>query len=131
MRTWSFTVQTGFPESLSMEDAIAERLLEAGCDDGTFYFQNGEYAIDFDRKGSSFIEVALSAMRQIESTGLRVLSILLSGKKKCAKKDDDSPSRRAKLLRIAASIAEAEEEGLYELSEHLSGSGAWLNGGTE
>ena len=34
--------------------------------------------------------------------------------------------RAAKRKKIADAIKEAEEEGLYEISEHLSGAGVWL-----
>lgn len=50
----------------NLEDA----LFEAGCDDALINFKNGTVYLDFDREGEDFEKVILSAIRDIESSGL-------------------------------------------------------------
>ena len=50
----------------NLEDA----LFEAGCDDALINFKNGIVSLDFDRCGSDFEQTILSAIKNIESSGI-------------------------------------------------------------
>lgn len=51
---------------------IGERLVEAGCDDGTFGSCNGAAFIEFDREARSLDDAIVSAIRDVRSAGLEV-----------------------------------------------------------
>jgi hypothetical protein len=58
-------------------DDLAERLFEAGCDDGTLARSGNEISIDFDRESASFEEAVASALadiRNMEDVNVRVVS---------------------------------------------------------
>lgn len=56
-------------------DPAFDALYEAGCDDGTFGETDGVRHVVFTREAPSLIDAVLSAIRDIESTGLRVLHV--------------------------------------------------------
>ena len=50
----------------NLEDA----LFEAGCDDALINFRNGVVSLDFERRGNDFEQTILSAIKNIESSGI-------------------------------------------------------------
>ena len=52
---------------------IADRLFEAGCDDGTVSFQNGMIVIEFDRDARTLDEALQSAIDDVTSAGAQVI----------------------------------------------------------
>jgi hypothetical protein len=54
---------------------LADALFEAGCDDALLGSAEGVVRLDFDRESASLIEAISSAIRQVESTGVRVLCL--------------------------------------------------------
>ena len=70
MRTFSFVLVLDLRPSEI--EAVADRLFEAGCDDATPSATGGRVLLDFDRDAVSAQEAILSAIEQVESTGLRV-----------------------------------------------------------
>lgn len=50
----------------NLEDA----LFEAGCDDALINFRNGVISLDFERRGNDFEQTILSAIKNIESSGI-------------------------------------------------------------
>ena len=73
MTTHTFTlIVSGFSELTHLvEDAI----FEAGCDDALLGVRNGVAFLEFDREASSPREAVLSAIRQVESVGFRVVRV--------------------------------------------------------
>jgi hypothetical protein len=54
-------------------DEIADRLIEAGCDDAVFSVEYGSPRAAFERKSPSFVNAVLSALADVESVaGVRV-----------------------------------------------------------
>lgn len=60
-------------------DDLMSALYEAGCDDGTFGGTNGVPSAMFDRDATSRVQAIISAIRQVESTGVRVVRVDGSG----------------------------------------------------
>lgn len=58
-----------------IDDAGANRLYEAGVDDGSPESGPNGHSIGFDREASSFEEALMSAMREVESAGFEVLRV--------------------------------------------------------
>lgn len=72
-KTHSFTIYLGGIKSLT--NRVVDRLYEAGCDDATVAFQNGELSIDYDRKAASLDRALAGAVRQLIEHGFRVRRI--------------------------------------------------------
>ncbi len=53
-------------------NAMAEALYEAGCDDGTVFSSNGEVAIGFSREANSLEEAVRSAIANVVQAGYSV-----------------------------------------------------------
>ena len=70
MTKYEFTlILKGSPE---LTEGIADRLFEAGCDDGTPGSRNGEFSIDFHRTASTLEEAINSAIANVKSAGFEV-----------------------------------------------------------
>lgn len=54
---------------------LEDRLYEAGCDDSLVNFRDGTVYLDFDRKAASLEKAVVSAIRQVEMTGIMVASV--------------------------------------------------------
>ena len=68
--TYRFTVYLEDVEGLT-EDA-ADRLFEAGCDDGTPFSRSGEAAVGFDRDAESLEAAMRSAVANVRAAGYGV-----------------------------------------------------------
>ncbi len=70
MKTFVFTliIETVPVLTEQLEDA----LFEAGCDDALLSFRNGIAYLDFDRESESLEKAVLSAIIQVENTGLKL-----------------------------------------------------------
>lgn len=73
MQTYQFTVYLQGVEV--MTDDMAERLFEAGCDDGTPSSGNGIAKVRFHREAKSLEDAIASAVGQIRHAGLNVASV--------------------------------------------------------
>ena len=74
MDTYTFTlILDAAPEQV--EGPLADALFEAGCDDALLGSAEGVVHLDFDRETASLVEAISSAIRQVESTGVRVLRL--------------------------------------------------------
>jgi hypothetical protein len=56
-------------------DDFPDSLYEAGCDDALVLVQGDELLLDFHRDGKTFDEAVLSASRNIERAGGRVIKV--------------------------------------------------------
>jgi len=65
MKTFDFTVVLADKDNLSEDDA--EKLFEAGCDDGTPGVSNEVALIHFSRNATSFQEAIVTAKTDVES----------------------------------------------------------------
>lgn len=59
-------------ESPELTEELADKLFEAGCDDGTPGTCNGVFSIDFHRQGDSLETAINSAIKNVESAGYEV-----------------------------------------------------------
>ena len=69
MTKYEFTLILEGP--LELTEDIADKLFEAGCDDGTPGTCNGIFSIDFHRQAESFEEAIRSAIADVKSAGYR------------------------------------------------------------
>jgi len=70
MKKYEFSlILKGSPE---LTEEIADKLFEAGCDDGTPGTCNGVFSIDFHREGDSLEAAINSAIKNVESAGYEV-----------------------------------------------------------
>lgn len=70
MNKYEFSViLKGAPE---LTEEIADRLFEAGCDDGTPGTCNGVFSIDFHREADSLEAAINSAIKNVETAGYAV-----------------------------------------------------------
>lgn len=78
MKTFSFTIVTTLPVGDGGDDfeRVAERLFEAGLDDGTVSGESGFIAVDLDREADSFAEAITSALQQLQRAQLPVSHIV-------------------------------------------------------
>lgn len=53
-------------------DDLADRLFDAGCDDGTLYSSGGEAAVGFAREAESLEQAIRSAVADLRSAGILV-----------------------------------------------------------
>ena len=68
MLTYEFTLLlSGLKEAT---DDVAKILYDSTCNDALFCQSNGVVQIDFARRGASFFDVVLSAIRDVESAGV-------------------------------------------------------------
>lgn len=74
--TFAFTVILDGLDDIN-ED-LANRLFEAGCDDAMLGCCNGVVSLEFDRDADSLAEAVGSAVRDITSAGCSPAKILLS-----------------------------------------------------
>ena len=56
-------------------DEEADRLYEAGCDDGSILTRNGVTVIQFDRHAKTLDEALASAIHNVEGAGLHVARV--------------------------------------------------------
>lgn len=70
MNVYEFTLvierQAGF------ENGLEDALFEAGCDDATLSFRKGIAYLDFDRESGDRESAIISAIQQVEQTGLNL-----------------------------------------------------------
>src|SRR5690625_502286 len=70
MNVYEFTLvietQAGF------ENGLEDALFEAGCDDATLFFRQGIACLDFDRESEDRESAIISAIQQVEQTGLNL-----------------------------------------------------------
>ncbi len=52
---------------------LEDSLYKAGCDDALINFRNGTVYLDFDRRGTSFKETILVAIRDVESSSVHAI----------------------------------------------------------
>jgi hypothetical protein len=71
--THSFTLVIDVDD---LTDEVANRLCEAGCDDATVSRSGGETKLAFDREEISFAVAMLSAIRNVNQAGYRVVRII-------------------------------------------------------
>ena len=75
MKTYQFDVI--LKDMSEITEADADRLFDAGCDDGTLVSSGGAAWIHFDREAASLEEAIRSAVAQVQSTGLAVTTVEL------------------------------------------------------
>ena len=73
MKTFDFKVVLAGKDDLSEDDA--EKLFEAGCDDGTPGVSNEVALIHFSRNATSFQEAIVTAKADIERAGFEVARV--------------------------------------------------------
>ena len=77
MKTYDFTlVLSGVSE---LTDDLADRLFQAGCDDGSPGSCNRVVSIDFHRKAESLEKAIRSAIAGVRSAGCRVARVEIDG----------------------------------------------------
>lgn len=70
MTNYEFTlILQGSPE---LTEEVADRLFEAGCDDGTPGTCDGVFSIDFHREGRALESAIGSAIADVKSAGFEV-----------------------------------------------------------
>ncbi len=57
---------------VEVSDEAADKLFEAGCDDGSLLTRGGVTRLQFDREASSLDEALASAIQSVEKAGLAV-----------------------------------------------------------
>ena len=68
MKTYTFTlILSGFTE---LSENVEDRVFESGCDDALLNFRDGVPYLDFDRVAESLIEAIITAINDIEGTGI-------------------------------------------------------------
>ena len=73
MTKYEFTLVLG--GSLELTEEIADKLFEAGCNDGTPGTSGGVFSIDFHREAGSLEEAIRSAIRDVRSAGFDVARV--------------------------------------------------------
>jgi hypothetical protein len=73
MKTFEFTLVLGDLKEVTGESA--EKIFEAGCDEGTFTSSNGEAEVQFDCEAATLEAAVESAISQIESAGITVAKV--------------------------------------------------------
>ncbi|MFU8862207.1 MAG: hypothetical protein ACNA8K_17510 [Cyclonatronaceae bacterium] len=68
MKTYEFTLV--LDSSGGVSDKLEDALFEAGCDDALLSFRNGIAFLDFDREADNLEKAVISAIHQVEQTGL-------------------------------------------------------------
>ena len=63
--------------SPALTDELADRLYEAGCDDGTPGSCDGVVSIDFHREAASLEEAIRSAVANVRAAGCEVSSVVM------------------------------------------------------
>jgi hypothetical protein len=58
-----------------VSDEDADKLYEAGCDDGSILTRDGVTRVQFDREAPSLDEALASAIQNVESAGLAVARV--------------------------------------------------------
>ena len=71
MKTYTFTLVLS-QSSPRIDDDIADRLFEAGCDDALPGVRHGVSIVEFDREANSFHEAVMSARANVESADPRL-----------------------------------------------------------
>jgi hypothetical protein len=75
MKTYEFDVV--LKDVLEITDDDADRLFEAGCDDGTPACSRGAVWIHFDREAPSLEEAIRSAIAQVQAAGFKAAKVEL------------------------------------------------------
>jgi hypothetical protein len=70
MTKYDFTLILEGP--LELTEQMADKLFEAGCDDGTPGLYEGVFSIDFHRQAVSFEAAIRSAITDVKSAGYKV-----------------------------------------------------------
>jgi len=70
MNTYEFTIFLKGIDELT--DDAADRLFEAGCDDGSPGQREGECFVDFDRESASLEEAIFSAVNNVRAAGFSI-----------------------------------------------------------
>jgi len=73
MKTHEFIVILADVDTMS--DDLAERLFEAGCDDGSPYSRDGVAAIGFSREAPALEEAIRTAIADVRKAGCRVARV--------------------------------------------------------
>ncbi|MEX1009336.1 MAG: hypothetical protein WD271_16065 [Acidimicrobiia bacterium] len=73
VQDWNFTLVLD-GDVLSDNDLL-NALYDAGCDDASFGEIDGVFYAEFDREADAFAQAIFTAIREIESTGVRVVSV--------------------------------------------------------
>src|SRR5690554_6217800 len=70
MNVYEFTLV--IETQAGLEDGLEDSLFEAGCDDATLSFRKGIAHLDFDREAGGLETAIISAIQQVEQTGLNL-----------------------------------------------------------
>lgn len=73
MQDWNFTLV--IDRDVLTDHDLLDRLYGAGCDDASFGEIDGVFYAEFDREAEAFAQAIFSAIRDIESTGVTVVSV--------------------------------------------------------
>jgi hypothetical protein len=69
MKTHSFTLLIENVDEITIE--MANKLYEAGCDDGSLHSRDGHVYVDFDRKAPTLHDAIKSAQQDVGEAGFR------------------------------------------------------------
>ena len=70
MNVYEFTLV--IETQAGLDDGLEDALFEAGCDDATLSFRKGIAYLDFDREAEDLESAIISAIQQVEQTGLNL-----------------------------------------------------------
>jgi len=70
MNVYEFTLV--IETQASLEDGLEDALFEANCDDATLSYRKGIAYLDFDREAENLESAIISAIQQVEQTGLDI-----------------------------------------------------------
>lgn len=73
VKDWNFTLV--LDRDVLSDNDVLNALYEAGCDDASFGEIDGVFYAEFDREADAFSQAIFSAIREIEATGVRVVSV--------------------------------------------------------
>lgn len=74
MTTYEFTIVLAGVDDLT--PAMANTLIEAGCDDATLSYSAGVVSLNFDRKADSLWEAVGSAIKEVKLAGYKVARVV-------------------------------------------------------
>jgi hypothetical protein len=91
MKTFDFIVVLASKEDLSEHDA--EKLLEAGCDDGAPGVSNRVAMVYFSRDAASFEEAIVTAKADVEKAGFEVARVEIGAREITVLETPDGSAR--------------------------------------
>ena len=104
------------------DEEVVDKLFDANCDDGTFCFSIGRYELIFDRKASSLHQAIISAINDLEKSGIGsyVKQIILGEDNECDECDGGGHyfidgKRQTCICSESQSTGEEEEENEVDL----------------